>query len=393
MALRGGVTIDMMRMNAITRISVEDLDVTVQAGVTRRQLDARLRPEGVFFSVDPGADATIGGMIATGASGTTTVRYGAMRENVLSLLVITPDGELVRTRSRARKSSAGLDLTRLFIGSEGTLGLIVEATLRVHPTPEAMYAAVLSFGTMEDAVTTVTEVAQYGIPVARIELADELTIDMINKHFEFDMPLAPTLFLEFHGGEAEVAAQAESVREIAQEHGLRGLRGGRRRVRAPAAVARAARRLRGDEGDATGLRGPDDGRLRPGLRARRERPRGAGGHRRARAEGGDRRARRRRQLPRRDRPGPRPARGARRRGGVPRPRRAPRARPRRDVHRRARRRLRQVALPRRGARRGGRGRSCARSRPRSIPATCSTRAREPRPRARATRRTARPSST
>ena len=176
----------------------------------------------MFFSVDPGADATIGGMIATGASGTTTVRYGAMRENVLSLLVITPDGELVRTRSRARKSSAGLDLTRLFIGAEGTLGLIVEATLRVHPTPEAMYAAVLSFGGMEDAVSTVTEVAQYGIPVARMELADELTIDMINKHFEFDMPVTPTLFLEFHGGEAEVAAQAESVREIAQEHGLQG---------------------------------------------------------------------------------------------------------------------------------------------------------------------------
>jgi D-lactate dehydrogenase (cytochrome) len=222
MALRGGVSIDMTRMDAITRISVEDLDVTVQAGVTRRGLDARLRPEGVFFSVDPGADATIGGMISTGASGTTTVRYGAMRENVLSLLVVTPDGELVRTRSRARKSSAGLDLTRLFIGAEGTLGLIVEATLRVHPTPEAMYAAVLSFGAMEDAVSTVTEVAQYGIPVARMELADELTIDMINKHFEFDMPVTPTLFLEFHGAQAEVASQAESVREIAQEHGLQG---------------------------------------------------------------------------------------------------------------------------------------------------------------------------
>jgi D-lactate dehydrogenase (cytochrome) len=222
MALRGGVSIDTTRMDKITRISVEDLDVTVQAGVTRRQLDARLRPEGVFFSVDPGADATIGGMIATGASGTTTVRYGAMRENVLSLLVVTPDGELVRTRSRARKSSAGLDLTRLFIGSEGTLGLIVEATLRVHPTPEAMYAAVLSFGSMQDAVDTVTEVAQYGIPVARIELADELTIEMLNAHFELAMPVAPTLFLEFHGGEAEVASQAEAVREIADGHGLRG---------------------------------------------------------------------------------------------------------------------------------------------------------------------------
>jgi D-lactate dehydrogenase (cytochrome) len=222
MALRGGVSIDMTRMNAITRLSVEDLDVTVQAGVTRRQLDARLRPEGVFFSVDPGADATVGGMIATGASGTTTVRYGAMRENVLSLLVVTPDGEIVRTRSRARKSSAGYDLTRLFIGSEGTLGLIVEATLRLHPTPEAMYAAVLSFGALKDAVDTVTEVAQYGIPVARIELVDELAIDMINKHFEFAMPVTPTLFLEFHGGQAEVAEQAAAVREIAEGHGLQG---------------------------------------------------------------------------------------------------------------------------------------------------------------------------
>ena len=221
-ALRGGISIDMSRMDAITRLSVEDLDVTVQAGVTRRQLDARLRPEGVFFSVDPGADATIGGMIATGASGTTTVRYGAMRENVLSLLVVTADGELVRTHSRARKSSAGYDLTRLFIGSEGTLGLIVEATLRVHPTPEAMAAAVLSFQALEGAVACVTEVAQYGIPVARIELVDEASLEVINRHFELDLRIAPTLFLEFHGGQAEVAEQADAVREIAEGHGLLG---------------------------------------------------------------------------------------------------------------------------------------------------------------------------
>src|SRR3954449_8274415 len=158
MALRGGVSIDMTRMNAITRICVEDLDVTVQAGVTRRQLDARLRPEGVFFSVDPGAAATLGGMVATGASGTTSVRYGTMRENVLSLTVVTADGEVVRTRSRARKSSAGYDLTRLFIGSEGTLGLITEATLRLQPTPEAMTAAACAFPTLEDAVEAVIEV-------------------------------------------------------------------------------------------------------------------------------------------------------------------------------------------------------------------------------------------
>ena len=166
MALRGGVSIDMSRMDAITRISVEDLDVTVQAGVTRRGLDARLRPEGVFFSVDPGADATIGGMISTGASGTTTVRYGAMRENVLSLLSSRPTASSCGPLP-ARKSSAGLDLTRLFIGAEGTLALIVEATLRVHPTPEAMYAAVLSSGRWRTR-SHGTEVAQYGIPVARM---------------------------------------------------------------------------------------------------------------------------------------------------------------------------------------------------------------------------------
>jgi D-lactate dehydrogenase (cytochrome) len=218
-ALRGGVSVDMTRMDAVLRLSVDDMDVTVQAGVTRRQLDERLRPEGVFFSVDPGADATIGGMVATGASGTTTVRYGAMRENVISLLVITADGRVVRTRSRARKSSAGYDLTRLFIGSEGTLGLICEATLRVHPTPEAMAAAVCPFATLEGAVTCVLDVGRLGIPVARIELADAAQIEAINRHEEMDHEVAPTLFLEFHGSQTEVEAQAAEVQEVALEHG------------------------------------------------------------------------------------------------------------------------------------------------------------------------------
>jgi D-lactate dehydrogenase (cytochrome) len=218
-ALHGGVSVDMSRMDAILRLSVDDMDVTVQAGVTRSRLDDRLRPEGVFFPVDPGADATIGGMVATGASGTTTVRYGAMRENVVSLLVVMADGSVVRTRSRARKSSAGYDLTRLFIGSEGTLGLICEATLRVYPTPEAMAAATCAFPSLEAAVNCVMDVGRLGVPVARIELADEALIEAINRHADLHQRVAPTLFLEFHGGPAEVEAQAAEVQAVAREHG------------------------------------------------------------------------------------------------------------------------------------------------------------------------------
>src|SRR3954471_17063420 len=221
-ALHGGVSIDTTEMNRILRLSVEDMDVTVQAGVTRRQLDERLRPEGVFFSVDPGADASIGGMAATGASGTTSVRYGTMRENVLSLTVITAGGEIVRTRSRARKSSAGYDLTRLFIRSEGTLGLLTEITLRVHPPPEAMTAATAAFGSLDAAVDAVIEVLAHAIPVARIELADEVQIDAVNRHFNLGLTVAPTLFLESHGTPAETAAQAAETEEIASGHGVLG---------------------------------------------------------------------------------------------------------------------------------------------------------------------------
>jgi len=223
-ALQGGVSVDMREMNRILRLSIEDLDVTVQAGVTRRQLDAALRPEGVFFPVDPGADATLGGMVSTGASGTTTVRYGAMRENVLSLVVVTADGEVVRTRSRARKSSAGYDLTRLFIGAEGTLGIVCEVTLRVRPTPEAMSAAVVGFPSLRDAVDCVVAVSQHGIPVARIELLDEMLIEAINRYADMDHPVVPTLFLEFHGTPDEVRAQAAETEEIASEHGGQGFR-------------------------------------------------------------------------------------------------------------------------------------------------------------------------
>jgi D-lactate dehydrogenase (cytochrome) len=219
-ALAGGICADMRHMDAIGRPSIDDLDVVVGAGVTRRALDARLRPEGVFFAVDPGADATIGGMVATGASGTTTVRYGAMRENVLALTVVNARGEVLRTHSRARKSSAGYDLTRLMIGSEGTLGLICAATLRIHPIPAATVAAACTFPSLEAAVQCVVRVGQHAIPVARIELADELQIDAINRHFQTSLTVAPSLFLEFHGAsEADVEAQAQETAAIAAEYG------------------------------------------------------------------------------------------------------------------------------------------------------------------------------
>ena len=219
-ALAGGISVDMREMNAISPPSLDDLDVVVEAGVTRRALDARLRPEGVFFAVDPGADATIGGMVATGASGTMTVRYGAMRENVLGLTLIDGRGAVVRTHSRARKSSAGYDLTRLMIGSEGTLGLICEIALRLHPIPPATVAAACTFPTVADAVHCVVRVTQHAIPVARIELADELQIEAINRHDETELALAPTLFLEFHGiSEEDVAGQARETAAIATEFG------------------------------------------------------------------------------------------------------------------------------------------------------------------------------
>ncbi len=219
-ALGGGISVDMREMNAIGRPSIDDLDVAVEAGVTRRALDARLRPDGVFFAVDPGADATIGGMIATGASGTMTVRYGAMRENVLGLTVIDARGEVLRTHSRARKSSAGYDLTRLMIGSEGTLGLICAATLRIHPIPEATAAAQCTFPSLDAAVRCVVRVAQHAVPVARVELVDEMQIEAINRHNEMSLTVAPTLLFEFHGGsDADVEAQTLETGAIAAEYG------------------------------------------------------------------------------------------------------------------------------------------------------------------------------
>jgi D-lactate dehydrogenase (cytochrome) len=221
-AIYGGITIDLREMKNVVRISVEDLDATVEAGVTRLQLNKALRNTGLTFPVDPGADCTIGGMAATRASGTTAVRYGTMRENVLGLKVVLADGTVITTGTRARKSAAGYDLTRLFVGSEGTLGVITEVTVRLHPVPEAVSAAICSFDTLQGAVETVIATIQLGVPVARIELLDETQMDAVNRYSKTTYPVAPTLLFEFHGdSERSVSDQAETVQTVAAERGGR----------------------------------------------------------------------------------------------------------------------------------------------------------------------------
>jgi D-lactate dehydrogenase (cytochrome) len=218
----GGVSIDLKDMNRILEVHPEDFDCVVQPGVTRKRLNDELRDQGLFFSVDPGADASLGGMASTGASGTTTVRYGTMKDNVLSMKVVLPNGELMTTARRARKTSAGYDLTRLIVGAEGTLGVITELTLKLHGIPEAISAAVCGFPSVDEACRAAITAIQSGIPMARVELLDEMQVRVSNAYSKLNLPEQPMLFLEFHGSETGVAEQATRFGEIASEFGSGG---------------------------------------------------------------------------------------------------------------------------------------------------------------------------
>lgn len=222
LAVQGGISIDVSRMNRVLRVNAEDMTVTVQPGILRKQLNDVIKDQGLFFPIDPGADASIGGMTATRASGTNAVRYGTMRENVLALEVVTASGEVIRTGNRAKKSAAGYDLTRLMVGSEGTLGIFTEITLRLFPLPEAVSAAVCSFPTLADAVHTVIQTIQMGVPIARVELVDGATVAMVNKHSNLTLREEPMLLMEFHGSPNGVKEQAELVQDIAAEFNAQG---------------------------------------------------------------------------------------------------------------------------------------------------------------------------
>ena len=219
LAVQGGVSLDLSRMTQILAVNAEDLTVTVQAGVTREQLNREIKDTGLFFPIDPGANASLGGMAATRASGTNAVRYGTMRENVLGLTVVTAQGELIHTGTRAKKSAAGYDLTRLMVGSEGTLGVMTEVTLKLFPLPEAVSAAICHFPSIDAAVQTTIELIQMGVPIARCELLDANAIRAVNKHSKLALQEAPMLLMEFHGSAASVKEQAETVQALAADHG------------------------------------------------------------------------------------------------------------------------------------------------------------------------------
>jgi len=219
LAVQGGISLDVSRMDQVLSINAEDLTVTVQPGVTRKALNEAVKSTGLFFPIDPGADATLGGMAATRASGTNAVRYGTMRENVLALEVVTAQGEVIRTGTRAKKSSAGYDLTRLMVGSEGTLGVITEVTVKLYPLPEAVMAATCSFASLADAINTTIQIIQMGVPIARCELLDGNTIRMVNQHSRLSLHEGPMLLMEFHGSPAGVQEQVDTVQAIAAEWG------------------------------------------------------------------------------------------------------------------------------------------------------------------------------
>jgi D-lactate dehydrogenase (cytochrome) len=219
LATQGGISLDVSRMDKVLSIEPENLIARVQPGVTRKALNEALRNEGLFFPIDPGADASLGGMTATRASGTNAVRYGTMRDNVLALEVVTASGQVMRTGTAARKSSAGYDLTRLLVGSEGTLGVITEVTVKLYPLPEAVMAAVCSFPSVEAAVRTTIQIIQLGVPIARCELLDDKTVRMVNRYAKLTLPENPMLLMEFHGSPSGVAEQIETVKELATEWG------------------------------------------------------------------------------------------------------------------------------------------------------------------------------
>ncbi len=219
LAIHGGISLDLSGLNQMVSVNPEDFTATVQAGVTRKQLNDEIRNTGLFFPIDPGADATLGGMAATRASGTNAVRYGTMRENVMSLKVVTADGRVVETANRARKSSAGYDLTRIFVGSEGTLGIITEVTIRLYPQPEAISAAICNFPTLDAAVQSVIEIIQMGVPVARVEFMDTWAVKATNAYSKLSLKESPLLLFEFHGSPAGVKEQAEIVQTITHDNG------------------------------------------------------------------------------------------------------------------------------------------------------------------------------